>query len=423
MMLSIKKLVLFAFTFILTSNLNHQQAHATLEIVAKVNGKAITNFDVDQRAKFLRLVTNLENSEENLVQVKYDARQMLIDEILKLQAAKNIGSNIKIQSRKGARDIVNQNFARNGIDGIQNLRKNGIEVLKIQKKFMTEIMWAEFIKIKFRDKFSNLDSTVDKVILRITNNAKQPQVKLSEIILLPEPKRPMQKTLSLANEIKKALERGASFSAIAKQYSSAGTARSGGALGWAFLGQLPKDIKNHIRTIDVGEVSAPLQRDGLVILIRKEGTRENGVADSSQDIITLARALFPLAKNASNADKLMAAARLERDTETVKTCSELTALNRSYNSGINGLIKDVTLSSFSAPLKRRINELDLLVPSKSMAFTEGVSVFMLCKRASQKIVLPAREEVLRNEFDKIFGSLSESYLMRLRRSAIIETDI
>ena len=421
MMLSIKKLVLFTFSFILTTSL--QPAHATLEIVAKVNGNVITNFDVDQRAGFLRLVTNLENSEKNLLQAKLDAKQMLIDEILKLQAAKNIDANIKIQSRKRARDIVNKSFARNGINGIQNLRENGIEVLKIQKKFMTEIMWAEFIKIKFRDKFGDLDSTVDKVILEIKNNAKQPQVKLSEIILLPEPNRPMKKTLALANEIIKALERGASFGAIAKQYSSAGTARSGGALGWAFLSQLPKDIKNHVRKIDVGEVSAPLQRDGLVILIRKEGTRENGVADSGQDIITLARVLFPLAKNASNADKLMAAARLERDTKTIKTCNGLTALNRGYNSGINGLIADVTLSSFSTPLKKRINELDLLVPSKPLSFIEGVSIFMLCKRTSPKIALPPREEVFRNEFDKIFGSLSESYLLRLRRSAIIETDI
>ncbi|MDC1383593.1 peptidylprolyl isomerase [Candidatus Puniceispirillum sp.] len=423
MMLSTKKLALFAFSFVITTNLSLQPAHATLEIVAKVNGKAITNFDVDQRAKFLRLITNLENSEENRVQIKYDAKQMLIDEILKLQAAKNIDSNIKIQSRKRARDIVNKNFSREGMDGIENLRKNGIEVLKIQKKFMTEILWAEFIKTKFRNKFDNINSTVDKVIMKIKKNAEQPQVKLSEIILLPEPNRPMQKTLALANEIFKAVEGGASFSAIAKQYSSAGTARSGGALGWALISQLPKDIKNHVEKIDVGEVGVPLQRDGLVILIRKEGTRENGVADPGQDIITLTRALFPLANNASNADKLVAAARLERDTETIKTCNGLTTLNQSYNSGINGLIEDVTLSSFSTPLKRMINELDLLIPSKPLSFIEGVSVFMLCKRTSPKIALPARKEVFRNEFDKIFGSLSESYLMRLRRSAIIETDI
>ena len=422
-MLSNKKLALFVFGLVFTINYSLQPAHATLEIVAKVNGKAITNFDVDQRAKFLLLVTNLENTEENRVQIKHDAKQMLIDEILKLQATKYVGSSFKAQSRNRAREIVNETFSRNGKSGIQNLRVNGIETLKIQEKFMTEILWSEFIKTKFSSKFSELNSIVEKVLLKIQENARQSQVKLSEIILLPEPNRPMEKTLTLANEIIKAVKRGTDFSAIAKQYSSAGTARSGGALGWAFLNQLPDDIRRHLETVAVGEVSTPLQRDGIVILIRKEGTRENGVADPGQDIITLARALFPLAKTASNSDKLLAAAKLERDTETIKTCNELAALNNSYNSGINGLIEDVTLSSFQTPLKRKIDELDLLVPSKPFSFIEGVSVFMLCKRLSPKIILPSRKEVLRTEFDKIFGSLSESYLMRLRRSAIIETDI
>ena len=48
---------------------------------------------------------------------------------------------------------------------------------------------------------------------------------------------------------------------------------------------------------------------------------------------------------------------------------------------------------------------------------------MLCKREAQKMILPSRNDVFSAEFDKIFGSLSERYLFRLRRSAIIETDL
>ena len=39
------------------------------------------------------------------------------------------------------------------------------------------------------------------------------------------------------------------------------------------------------------------------------------------------------------------------------------------------------------------------------------------------MILPSREDVLSAEFNKIFGLLSERYLFRLRRSAIIETDL
>jgi len=368
------------------------------------------------------MVTNLEDTPENRAQIKQDATQMLIDEILKLEAAVAIDPTIAQRSRNPARKLVDENFAANGKTGSQSLREQGIDSSNIQQKFITDIVWGEVIRFKFQTKFAELDTIVDKVLRRIEANAKQPQVKLSEIILLPEPNRPLDRTLVLANEIIKAVNNGANFNAIAKQYSASGTAANGGQLGWVMLDQLPDDIQAQVKMTKIGAVSAPLQRDGLVILIRNEGSRQDGVADPSQDSITLARAVYPLSKDASNADKLEAAAKLERDTESVNSCDGLVTLNQSYGSGIQGLIKNVSLGSFNRPLQALVNGLKAGVPSKPLSFTEGISVFMLCDRIPPKITLPSRDEVLRVEFDKIFGSLAERYLLRLRRSAIIETN-
>ncbi|MGB2098576.1 MAG: hypothetical protein ACPHX4_02490, partial [Candidatus Puniceispirillaceae bacterium] len=93
------------------------QANAAIEIVAKVNGKAITNYQVDQRAAFLRIVTNLEDTEENRAQIKKDATQMLIDEILKLDAAAALDPTLAQRSRETARKLVDENFAANGKTG------------------------------------------------------------------------------------------------------------------------------------------------------------------------------------------------------------------------------------------------------------------------------------------------------------------
>ena len=399
------------------------QANAALEIVAKVNGKAITNYQVDQRAAFLHMVTNLEDTAQNRAQIKQDATQMLIDEILKLDAAAALDPTLTQRSRETAHKLVDENFAANGKTGSQRLREQGVDSSNIQQKFITDIVWGEFIRFKFQTKFAELDTIVDKVLASIEANARQPQVKLSEIILLPEPNRPLDRTLFLANEIIKAVNNGANFNAIAKQYSASGTATNGGQLGWVILDQLPDHIQEQVKMTKIGAVSAPLQRDGLIILIRNEGSRQDGVADPSQDIITLARAVYPLSKDASNADKLEAAAKLERDTASINSCDGLVALNQDYGSGIQGLIKNISLGSLNRPLQALVNELKASVPSKPLLFTEGISVFMLCDRISPKITLPSRDELLRVEFDKIFGSLSERYLLQLRRSAIIETNL
>ena len=382
----------------------------------------VSNERYQTRAAFLRMVTNLEDTEENSAQIKQDATQMLIDEILKLDAAAALDPTLAQRSRETARKLVDENFAANGKIGSQSLRERGIDSSNIQQKFITDIVWGEVIRFKFQTKFAEIDTVVDKVLNRIEANSRQPQVKLSEIILLPEPNRPLDRTLVLANEIIKAVNNGANFNSIAKQYSASGTAANGGQLGWVMLDQLPDDIQEQVKMTKIGAVSAPLQLDGLIILVRNEGRRQNGVADPSQDVITLARAVYPLAKGASNADKLEAAARLERDTASINSCDGLVALNQSYNSGIPGLINNINLSSFNRPLQALVNDLKVGFPSKPLSFNEGISVFMLCDRISPKITLPSRDEVLRVEFDKIFGSLAERYLLRLRRSAVIETD-
>ncbi|MDP4784870.1 MAG: peptidylprolyl isomerase [Alphaproteobacteria bacterium] len=418
-----KTSLLSAFSLLFMLGTGLSQTNAALEIVAKVNGKAVTNYQVDQRAAFLHMVTNLEDTAQNRAQIKQDATQMLIDEILKLDAAAALDPTLTQRSRETAHKLVDENFAANGKTGSQRLREQGVDSSNIQQKFITDIVWGEFIRFKFQTKFAELDTIVDKVLARIEANARQPQVKLSEIILLPEPNRPLDRTLFLANEIIKAVNNGANFNAIAKQYSASGTATNGGQLGWVMLDQLPDHIQEQVKMTKIGAVSAPLQRDGLIILIRNEGSRQDGVADPSQDIITLARAVYPLSKDASNADKLEAAAKLERDTASINSCDGLMALNQDYGSGIQGLIKNISLGSFNRPLQALVNELKASVPSKPLSFTEGISVFMLCDRISPKITLPSRDELLRVEFDKIFGSLSERYLLQLRRSAIIETNL
>ena len=62
----------------------------------------------------------------------------------------------------------------------------GIDASNVQRKFVSDIVWGEFIRYKFDSKFKELDSIVEKALLRIKKNSKKSQVRLSEIILLPD---------------------------------------------------------------------------------------------------------------------------------------------------------------------------------------------------------------------------------------------
>ena len=98
----------------------------------------------------------------------------------------------------------------------------------------------------------------------------------------------------------------------------------------------------------------------------------------------------------------------------------MVALNDQYKSKIPGLIENITIASLVPQMRRTINAMPINKPSLPLAFASGVSSFVVCKRVSPELNKPSRDEVFQAEWDKVFGTLSERYLLRLRRSAVIE---
>lgn len=397
-----------------------QPSFAAIEIVAKVNGQPITNYDLAQRVNFLAAVTNIKLNESNRQRIETDALQMLIDEKLKLAAAQEIDPNIASRSLAMARDLIDSSFQQNDKNGFEVLRELKLDTASIQQKFVTDLAWASFIQAKFSNKLGDVDAKIDAELARMLDDATKPQIRVSELVLVPEPSRPLQDTLRLANEIVSAVTQGANFNAIAQQYSVAGSAQNGGRLGWLSTSQLPQNISDALAKIDVGAVTPPIQQDGAILLFQKNGERKNGQADPSQDRIWLTRALLPLAAAAANADRLEAAARLERDTAGISNCPDLLKLHDSYGSRMQGRLDNIIVGSLAPQMLTLVNELQPGVASAPLSFSEGIAVFMLCKREKAKIDLPSRADVERAIVEKLFGSLGERYLLRLRRAASIE---
>jgi len=397
-----------------------QPSSAAIEIVAKVNGQPITNYDLAQRVNFLAAVTNIKLNESNRQRIETDALQMLIDEKLKLAAAQEIDPNIASRSLAMARDLIDSSFQKNDKNGFEVLRELKLDTASIQQKFVTDLAWASFIQAKFSNKLGDVDAKIDAELARMLEDATKPQIRVSELVLVPEPSRPLQDTLRLANEIVSAVTQGANFNAIAQQYSVAGSAQNGGRLGWLSTSQLPQNISDALAKIDVGAVTPPIQQDGAILLFQKNGERKNGQADPSQDRIWLTRALLPLAAAAANADRLEAAARLERDTAGISNCPDLLKLHDSYGSRMQGRLDNIIVGSLAPQMLTLVNELQPGVASAPLSFSEGIAVFMLCKREKAKIDLPSRADVERAIVEKLFGSLGERYLLRLRRAASIE---
>ena len=396
------------------------KASEKISVVALVNGEPITSLDVKNRINFIGSMTGLEVNDSTIDDVKRDALQNLVDEKIKIQQARQDIPAILSAARGKARELVDINFAKDGVSGKQVLSARGVNSKTIQEKFYADLLWSNVLSSRFARQFSTLDQTAEQEQNRIKNSMSEPQVKLSEIILLPTPKRSFEQTVGLANRIVDALQKGADFSAIAQQYSSAGTAAKGGTIGWIFTAQLPAEIQDALSTAETGTVLSPIIDNNQIVIVRKEGLRANGMLDPKTTMISLSRAILPLTMEVSSGDQKAAAERLILQTEKLRNCAEMKALNNDLGSNLPSSLGQLQLGSLSPQLQQEIQGLNAGDMSRALPFTEGMVVFMVCERINPDAAIPNIEQLKAKQADKLLSTLGGRYLLRLQRNAIIE---
>ncbi|WP_100011399.1 peptidylprolyl isomerase [Lentibacillus sediminis] len=77
-----------------------------------------------------------------------------------------------------------------------------------------------------------------------------------------------------ANEVKSQLEDGADFAELAAEYSTDGSAQNGGELGYFSAGDMVSSFENAAYSLDVGEVSDPVQSQHGFHIIKVTDKRE-----------------------------------------------------------------------------------------------------------------------------------------------------
>ena len=395
-------------------------AMAQISIIATVNGQPITNYDVEQRALFLGYATNMEITDQNRSRLYEDALQLIIDDKLRIDAARDLLPDIEAVVMPQARDFINQNFGDDKTSGNRALTNDGIDPMTVQQKYTADLAWSNYITGQFQEKFSNIEMMIDDELKRIKLNASKPQIQLGEIVLTPGPARNLAQTEALALEIVTAVRKGASFAEIARQYSASGSAARGGNIGWVIVEKLPKIFRDNLQDVQIGAVTDPLLLDGAIYILRHTGERKNGLIDSSQSLVWLARAILPVPGKASEADRLEAAAKVSRDTATINSCDAMEALNTEYGSGAFARLDEMLIADMAPQMQQLIDTLEEGTPSEPLAFAEGIASLMICKLMTPKLQLPGRDESRQSFVDRIFGSLSERQALKLRRTAVIE---
>ncbi len=243
-----------------------------VQIVARVNDRAITNSDVtraqtqlDQDAR--QNSWSLEEYNRNQKNLLRD----LIDQQLLLSKGKQLGITGDTELIKRLDDIRKQNH----LDSLDDLEKaveqQGISYEDFKANIRNGIVTQEVVRDEVGSKMQISQADIEKYYNEHKDMFTQPEsVHLNEI-LIPTSDNPTQAELTAAEnkakEIEAKLKAGGNFAELAKKYSGGPTAQQGGDLGQFKRGALAKVLEDQTFSLPVGGYTAPIRtKQGYIIL-------------------------------------------------------------------------------------------------------------------------------------------------------------
>ena len=230
-----------------------------------VNDRAVTFYEIDQRARLLTLFRT-PGAGDDL------AREQLIEDRLKQQELARAGLQITDEALAQAmEDFASR--ANLTLDQFLNvLAQSGVAEQTLRDFVSIGVTWRDYIRARYGSTVTVTATEIDRALNQTGDSAQGIEVLLSEIIIPAPPPRAAQ-ALATAERIAQ-IRSFEAFSAEAARVSALPSRNNGGRLGWLPISNYPPQLRGLILDLGTGEVTAPIQIPNGVALFQMRGVRE-----------------------------------------------------------------------------------------------------------------------------------------------------
>lgn len=403
-------------------------AQQAITIAATVNDKMISLLDVDSRITLSMHLADLPNTLDNRRRMVGQVLRSIIDEKLKLQEAKLREITVSRQDiARAEADFEQRAGLKKG--GLRDLfRRLGIDSSSFLERLESHVAWSKLVTRRYLPTIDIGEKEIDDYLAEFERNKGKPEYLVSEIFLPTNDKQDTEQVRALADRLIEQINAGASFAAVARNFSQSPTAAAGGNLGWHPAGQLPREIDALIASLKPGQISRPLVMPEGIFIIHLEDRRvidpfRQGTAKPAS--VTLHQAHFPLPADAGQALVSQVMARANELAQSANSCTNFDNLAKQTNSPLSGALGTFPINQLSAQLQSVVANLPVGKPSPPTRTDDGIIVVMVCHRTEEqkeKEMTPAqrREEIRERLIEERLTLAAEQYLRSLRRAAIVD---
>lgn len=381
------------------------QAQNLFAPVARVNGMVVTEFEVQQRQRFLQLLNAPQSDRESVI-------QELIGDRLRQQYLARFDLKVEGELLATGMSEFASRVNLSTDEFVAALEQSGVDRETFRDFVATQVGWRELIRARYGNLANFTDADVDRELSR-SSSGSGIRVLLSEIII-PAPPQNAARVAALADQISQTRSI-SEFSSFARRYSATASRGRGGQLPWTPLEQLPETLHPIILALAEGEVTAPLPITNAVALFQLRGIEETGKPAKTYSEIEYAAYYI----NGGRSEAALAeAARLRTQ---VDQCDDLYAVAQGQPASVldrgakkpNEIPNDIAIE---------LAKLDPGEVSTALTRANGNTLvfLMLCKRVAEDKAEVSREAVVGILRQRLLGGYSDQLLETLRADARID---
>lgn len=387
-------------------------------IVALVNDDVISLRDVAERSQIIMATTRLPDTPEIRRAVRDQALRSLIDERLQLQEAKR--RNITALQADVDSAIANIERQMNIPAGRfeEFAARSGVDPSAAINQIRNELTWNRMIRARVGAQVTITEQEIDEAIAKLRNNVGQTEDLISEILVpvdSPDQEEPQRQ---LAQRIIDQVKAGASFPALARQFSRGTTSAAGGDVGWVQRGTLAEEVDVVVAKLNKGELSEPIRTVGgweIVALRDRRRIAMPGIEDTK---VTLKQLLLPLAANATQADADAAIAKARSARGNIRSCDDVETVAQQIEATGSGSLGTLRLGDLPESFRQAVAQLNINQTSEPVRASRAVHLFTLCAKEDASGI--NRQDVRQNLLVRRAELMAQRYIRELRRDATIE---
>lgn len=387
-------------------------------IAAIVNDEIISEYDLELRIDLVMRLTRGADDPMERRRIRDQVLRGLVDEKLQIQEAHEHEVSVtENEIREALMDLGRQNNLPRD-EFRRFLASLGSAQTSLEHQIHAEIAWNMLLRRTMRVQVG--DEEVESILERLKASAGQFEYFISEIFLISDSPARDEEVRQTALRLIAQIMEGSPFQAVARQFSDAPTAATGGQVGWVQQGQLTEEVEVELPKLRVGALSEPIKSSGGYYVVQLQDRRRILSADPRDTQLTLKQILVPVAEGTSQ-DKLEAMRR-----GIVSVSAEITDCQQVADKALAMGTKEYgdigTLRAGDLPDAIRESVLSTEVGRASPVIFSGDSfrLLVVCDRKDPEVRLPSHDDVANNLYSQRLSMMARRYLRDLRRDAIID---